>query len=105
MVVPEERHLFLQRPAAVEHPEQPALARIVDDGRGRKCAVRCGPGVPGRPDLAVHIIRDAGKVDELVERGGQTPPCEVSDFVGTRAEPGTSKDVHHLTVVNRHTLT
>jgi hypothetical protein len=30
VVVPEERHLLLQRPPRVDHAEQPALTRILD---------------------------------------------------------------------------
>jgi hypothetical protein len=49
VVVPEERHLLLQRAARVHHAEQPPLPRILDAGVRRNCPRAVTPTNSGSP--------------------------------------------------------
>ncbi len=48
VVVPEERHLLLERAVGVQHPEQPPLLRVGDDGVGLR--------TPGPPSQSARIL-------------------------------------------------
>ena len=65
VVVPEQRHLFLQRPPGIHHAEQPPLAGVVDDRGGRKRLARREP--------RIDIVRNTAEIDELVDGGSDAP--------------------------------
>ena len=69
MVVPEERHLLLQRTLAVHHPEQPPLPGVVDVASRLESA--CGSGghadVARRPDLCVDVVGEAFEAEQAVD--------------------------------------
>jgi hypothetical protein len=52
MVVPEQGHFLPQRRGRVDHPEQPALAGVVDDEVGREGPWVVIPTYPGVPMLS-----------------------------------------------------
>ena len=57
VVVPEERHLFLERTLRVHHPEQPALAGVLDVRVRRElAAARRHADVVALPDLRIHVV-------------------------------------------------
>jgi hypothetical protein len=69
VVVPEQRHLLLQRALAVHHPEQPPLPGIVDVGL-RLETTRCPGGhahVAGTADLVVHVVREPLEVEQPLD--------------------------------------
>ena len=70
VVVPEERHLLLERTVAVHHPEQPSLPRVEDVGRGENGAVpaRGDLDVARLADLRVDVVGNLLVVDEAVDR-------------------------------------
>ena len=60
VVVPEERHLLLERPVGVHHPEEPALPGGVDSWRrARTRPLIRVPAYPAWPIFAVDIVGDA----------------------------------------------
>jgi hypothetical protein len=105
MVVPEERHLLLQRPAAVHHPEKPALAGIVDDRGRRKRPVRRRLDVARRADLPIDIVCNGGVVEKLVDRLGQAAAAVVLEFSGCRAKSRPPQQMLNLWIVRSHDAT
>ncbi len=96
MVVPEERHLLLQRPATVHQPEQPALTGIGDVRRGLEAAARGHAHVPCRTDEVIDVVRDLGVVEETAGEvsKAQEPKARVLvDFFFSRTEARTAKEV------------
>ena len=91
MVVPEERHLLLQRALRVHHPEQPALAGVEDIGRWLK-AVAAASGhadVARTADERIDIIGDVRVVQQAGDGGGVARKREIGvgvDFLLARAE-------------------
>ena len=65
MVVPEQRHLFLERTLRVHHPEQPALARVFDAGIRRELPARGDPHVLAIAYLGIDLVRLKLVVEEL----------------------------------------
>ena len=74
VVVPEQRHLFLQRSPRVDHAEHPALARIVDVDVGREEIFRRDLRMVGASDALIDVVGSALVVDEIVDRSA----CDMS---------------------------
>ena len=69
VVVPEERHLLLERTLRVHHPEQPALARVVDVRSRQEPLPRGGHAdVAGAPDLGVDVVGKSLEVEQAIDR-------------------------------------
>ena len=56
VVVPEQRHLLLQRALRVDHPEQPSLPRVLDVRVRRELTARRDADVGVLSDLPVHVV-------------------------------------------------
>jgi hypothetical protein len=67
VVVPEERHLFLERASGVDHPKQPTLPRVVDVRARRELPARRHAHVLCQPDLRIHIVGLLFEIDEIVD--------------------------------------
>ena len=96
MVVPEERHLLLQRTAAVDQAEEPALARMSDVGVWLKSARRGDPGVPRSPDEIIHIVGKACVVEQVGDRVREPEEAEtlvLRHILLRRAEPGSPEEM------------
>ena len=65
VVVPEQRHLFLQRTPRVDHAEHPALARILDVDVWREEILGCDLRVVGTSDALIDVVGSALVVDEI----------------------------------------
>jgi hypothetical protein len=65
VVVPEQRHLFLERTLRVHHPEQPALSRVLDAGIRRELPTRGDPHVLAIAYLGIDLVRLKLEVEEL----------------------------------------
>ncbi len=72
VVVPEERHLLLQRALRVHHPEQPALPGIEDVVRRLKAAAAAArhPDISRPADERIHIVGNLGVVEKARHRRG-----------------------------------
>ncbi len=72
MVVPEERHLLLQRALRVHHPEQPALAGVENVVRWLEAAAAASRHADiSRPaDERIHIVGNLGVVEKARHRRG-----------------------------------
>jgi hypothetical protein len=70
VVVPEQRHLLLQRALRVHHAEQPALPCVLDVRvRRERAAARRHADVCGLADLRVHVIRLPVVIHQEIDRG------------------------------------
>ena len=96
MVVPEERHLLLQRTTAVHHAEQPPLTRVDDVRLGEKLAAGGGAHVAGCADPGVDLVRQLLVVDEGVDRLGDAEPAVEVQFVGPRAKARSAQKMFDL---------
>ena len=96
MVVPEERHLLLERAAAVDQAEEPALARMRDVGPRLKSA-RCGDaGEPRSPDEIIHIVREACVVEQMGDRVREPEEAEalvLRHILLRRAKAGSPEEM------------
>ena len=105
VVVPEQRHLLFQRTLRVDHPEQPALTRVVDQGVGRKrIAGRSRDADVGRvADLRVVIRGCRLVVKQAVDHGIDRDARPGGQVGRTRAEPHSPKDVfkHRIPTLSR----
>jgi hypothetical protein len=81
VVVPEERHLLLERPRAVDHAEDPPLPRVGDDGRRRELTARRHAHEARLPDIRVDVVGDLLVVDELVD-GAEVAQLDVGANLG-----------------------
>ena len=93
MVVPEERHLLLQRTPRVDHPEQPALARVVDVDIGREEIFRGHLRVVGPADARVDVVGTSLVVDEVSDRGIERHPGKGVGLRGAGAEACPSEQM------------
>ena len=59
VVVPEQRHLLLQRAPRVGHAEQPALPRVVDVDVRREELASGHLRMVGSSDALIHVVRPA----------------------------------------------
>ena len=106
MVVPEQRHLLLQRALAVHHPEHPALTGIVDVvARVESAAAARHHAQIGRiADVGVHVVGHPFEVDEPIDRRIQAEIGVGVHFVGTAAETGAPQQVLDLLFASCHVL-
>ncbi len=102
MVVPEQRHFFLQRATAVRHAKQPALPGIVDDRGGGKFSGRRRAHVAGRPDLAVHVVGNAREIHELVNGGAETELLVVLQLRDAGTKAGAPEEMLDLRISVSH---
>src|SRR5262249_18821072 len=98
VVVPEERHLLLERTVRVHHPEQPPLPRVGDVRVRGKLSARGDAEISRLRDLLVDVVGDAVVVDEQVDRLGDRKISVVVQFVGTCAEAGAAEQMFDLRV-------
>jgi len=91
--VPEERHLFLQRPLGVDHAEQPSLSRVRDVGRRVERADHRQPGKPRLADVLVDAVKNGVVVDEPIERRCVAELRECIDFSLRCAETNAAEEV------------
>ena len=101
VVVPEERHLLLQRALRMHHPEQPALAGIENVVRRLEStpASSCHTDVARAADQTVHIVGDLRETQQAGHRGsvaGKRQAAVVLDLFLTRAESGTPVEMIYL---------
>ena len=97
MLVPEQRHLFLQRAPRVHHAEQPPLARVIDRRGRRERFHRAGRWrhgrIPSLTDERVDVVWRAVIVHELGQRGVETARTERRRFGGARTKAGATQQV------------
>ena len=99
VVVPEERHLLLERPLAVHHPEQPPLPGVEDVRAARtappRVAIRTYPGCP-------IFVSTSSAICLVVEQAATAPASDsaryVVDLVGPGAEAGAPQQMFDLTI-------
>ena len=102
VVVPEHRHLFLQRAPRVHHAEHPALARVVDVDVGREQVVRGHLHVVGPADALVHVVGPAVVVDEMRHRRRRRHVAEGLHVRQAGAEAGAPQQVIDVGIQLRH---
>jgi hypothetical protein len=93
VVVPEQRHLLLQRTIAVDHAEQPALPCIVDVRSRRERPARGDPCVSGHANERIDRVRHALEVHERFDRIADRHPTIRIELVGTRTKTGAPKQM------------
>ena len=95
VVVPEERHLLLERPPRMDHPEQPPLPGVRDVGAGQELAARGDADVTGLADLGSPrrrgLARSSGgcrsrRRDPVPHTGRLRPGCRRSRLAGADAQ-------------------
>src|SRR5262249_14938678 len=104
VVVPEQRHLFLQRAPRMNHAKQPALARVLDVDVRRKKIFGGYLRVVGPSDAAIDVVRPSFVGDEIRDRIGRRHVAEDFDVGGARAESGAAKQVIDFRVELRHSI-
>jgi hypothetical protein len=105
VVVPEERHLLLERTARVDHAEQPALTRVLDVRVGRESTgARQDVDVGRVPDLAVYVVGLIVHVHHVGERFERGHALEIRQLRGARAEAGAPQKMSKVFVIDSHSL-
>ena len=104
MVVPEQRHLFLEGTLRVHHPEQPSLTSVDDVSVGRERARRCRADVVGLPGFRIHVVRLALVFDEVLDEVRNRRSLESGDVSGTGAKPCASEHVGNVVRQSCHLL-
>jgi hypothetical protein len=103
VVVPEERHLLLERPPRVHHPKQPSLPRVLDrDVRRKRAAARRDAGVRGIADLLVHVVGNLLEVEQISGRRQRRHVFDGAQVVRAGAESGTAQQVLDLWQASGH---
>ena len=102
VVVPEQRHLLLQRTPRMNHAEQPALARVVDVDVGREEVLGGHLRVIRPSDARIDVVGPAFVVDEMRDRLGRRHVAEGLDVRGAGAESGAAKQVFDVWVELGH---
>ena len=102
VVVPEHRHLFLQRTPRVDHAEHPALARVVDVDVGREQIVRGHLHVVRPADALVHVVGPALVLDEMRHRRRRRHVAERLHVRRAGAEAGAAQQVIDVGIQLRH---
>ena len=77
----------------MQHAEEPALARVVDDRVRGELPVGRHPDVPGLADLAVDVVGNGVVVQEPVYRRRVGQGAVRGDVGRARAKPGTPQQV------------
>ena len=77
----------------MNHAEQPSLARVVDDGAGKKLSSRRNGDVTRRPDQLVDIVRDALVIQQLLDSRREPQLQVIVDFILASAEAGAAQQV------------
>ena len=99
VVVPEERHLLLQRPVRVQHPEQPPLAGIADVRlRSERTSARRDADVSRLEDFRVDVVFDALVVHQPIDRAVEGQRPERVELVGPRTKPGAPEQMLDLLI-------
>ena len=93
VVVPEQRHLFLQRTPRVDHAEQPALARVLDVDIRREEVLDGHLRMVGPSDARIDVVGSTLVVDEIRDRSGRRHVAKDLGVDGTDAESGAAKQV------------
>ena len=103
VVVPEQRHLFLQRSLRVHHSEQPTLPRVFDDG------VRLEPAgtiedrdVRGVSDPTVYVAGLILVVEQVIEHTRHRHAVERREIGLTGAKPRASKQMFNSRSASCH---
>ena len=104
-VVPEQRHLLLQRTTGVHHPEQPPLARIVDDRIGREGATHRDACMGRMPDQRIGAVRSLGIVQQFIDELRRREVGKVRKVIGTRPESHPAEDMLVHAAVSRGNTT
>jgi hypothetical protein len=103
MVVPEERHLLLQRSLRVHHPKQPPLAGVLDVGVRRELAPsRRHADMVNLPNPRVHVVGLPFVVDEVVDDRRNRYCVELGEVRGRGAESRPPQQMRHL--LSSHTV-
>jgi hypothetical protein len=103
VVVPEKRHLLLERALRVDHPEQPPLPRVLDARvRGEPARARGDVDVIRPPDLAVHVVGLTVHVHQIGERFERGLAVERRQLRGAGAEAGSPQQVSEVFLVHCH---
>jgi hypothetical protein len=98
VVVPEQRHLFLQRTPRVDHAEQPALARVLDVDIRRKEVFDGDLRMVGPSDARINVVGSTLVVNEIRDGSGRRHVAKNLGIGGTDAESGAAKQVIDLRV-------
>ena len=98
VVMPEERHLFLEWTRRMHHSEQPALAGIRDHRVRPERTLARRQQIARLPDEVIHIVRKVVVVDEVVDDGKEAQGTECGHLGGTCAKAGTPQQVLMLVV-------
>jgi hypothetical protein len=102
VVVPEERHLFLERPLRMQHSEEPPLTRVFDIRiRGELPAGR-DTNVTNLADLRVDIVRQLLILDESIDNRSDRQVLELGHFGGSGAKPRSPKKVIQRILASCH---
>ena len=102
VVVPEQRHLLLQRAPRMNHAEQPALARVVDVDVRREQVARGHLRVVGPADALVDVVGPAFVVDEMRDRRRRRHVAEGLHVRRAGAESGATEQVIDVGIELRH---
>ncbi len=94
VVVPEQRHLFLQRTPTVHHTKQPPLACVGDVRRWTER--RSDTNVGRMANHRIDVVGEGGVVDEMGGGGGksqESEPCEGVRLLLGRAKRGATQEM------------
>src|SRR5206468_10032159 len=93
VVVPEERHLLLERTTRMNHAEEPTLPRIVDHGARQELTSCRDQRVPRLPYQAIDIVRYDFVIEQPTNRSTQAKLEVVLDLVVAGAETSAPQQV------------
>src|SRR5262245_3822247 len=109
VVVPEQRHLLLQRTTRVDHPEHPPLTGIIDVDVGREEAAallvrRIDLRVIRAADARVHIVGTTFVVHEMRNSLRQRHVLIGVHVRGADAEPSATQQMINFGIYSSHTV-
>jgi hypothetical protein len=87
----------------VDHPEQLALAGVVDDGVGGELTARRDRHVFGTADEVVDVVRRLLVIQQTVDHLRWRLPRIASEFFRARAEPHAAQHVLEQPITPGHT--
>src|SRR5207249_7131613 len=95
-----QRHLLLQRPRGVDHPEQPALPRVLDRGVGRERTACRYADITWLADLRVDVVGGVLVVDETIDQDAERQVAIGREVRRLRAEPGAPQYVVNRSIAS-----
>jgi hypothetical protein len=104
VVVPEQRHLLLQRTAAVDHAKQLALTGVVDDRVRCELAARRDRNVFRLVDVAIHVVRLLLVIQQELDDVRRRPSGEAREVLAAGAERNAPQDVFERAISSGHVV-